>query len=144
MSSLKEFNYREGFYDMCGILAGLIAGVFDNVMHKGTNNAVQFKFRLKKDKHWVTLTLYSPFNYVKVIQGVSTDGGHTWFYKCLSDHDSCWREDGVRQFVSTWNEYMERLNFDGIRVFDVSEELRKEFVRMSNDRDYSYKEINPY
>ena len=144
---MKEspFDFRRGFFNLTDIIVSMIEGSFENILMKGNPHALRFTFRLRNDNHRVSITLYAPSNYVKVIEGISKDGGRKWSYRCLSDHDSCWREDGVRQFVSKWCEEMEYLNFhQGVTIIDVPDALRTEFVKMSNDRDYNYIVDNPY
>jgi len=146
MSKEDTFDYRRGFFNLKDVITSMIEGVFDNMfLRRDETKALRFTYRLMTDRHAVSITLYAPSNYVKVIEGITKNGGETWTYRCLSDHDSCWREDGVRQFVSHWCEQMEYLNFpQGVIVQAVDDTMRSEFRKMSNDRDYVYVVKSPY
>lgn len=132
-----KFTYKDQFYNLSRVIVQFINSTFDSVLGKGTEYALVFNFELTNGQH-VSLTLYAPSNYVKVIEGVYDSESEKYTYRCMSDHDSCWRSDGVENFVNMYDENFERMSYNSIRKFVPTEEQIAEWRKMSNDRDYRY------
>lgn len=79
--------------------------------------ALLIHFTIKKDR--VQMLVHADNNYVGVfIRSIDTS-----CFKCISYHDSCWRNDGVESFLWQHQEDIHFCSFPIIKNWDVIEKL---------------------
>ncbi len=79
-------------------------------------------FRMKEKV--VRMLIHAPMNYVGVyIQTGNLRGTEYGKWECISYHDSCWRSDGIQDFLYKSQEYIHFSSFPRTEGFAVLEPI---------------------
>ncbi len=124
-------------YTLSKIIARMITDVFEKSAGKfkeQTAARVTFVLGPEKNRQTVSLTLWAPGNYVYVFSG-SHDSPleEPTKLELLSCHDSCWRSDGVENWVHKNYENMLHLDmWRGFQILNVTAEMAQKFKQIEH------------
>jgi hypothetical protein len=126
-------------YNLKNILSTMICQTFEELIGKGHINII-LKVSFECDKKQIkNLFLYAPGNYVYVVEQDTTSSlnndSNLDNMKLLSCHDSCWRSDGVENWVRKNFDSFERIGyFSGISKIENNFIMSDKFKQLDRER----------
>lgn len=112
-----------------------IVPMLNGIVKKGSRNIVHITFSTKDYRVQCDLLLYASSNYVAVFGRIGTNA-----FTLLAYHDSCWRHDGVAEFLKVNMEQIESVFF--LRTFELKDNQHDEIRQFISDGHGTKKELS--